>query len=77
MSLEEELESMFLVKDYRWRINGSLVYPTATDIRETIDRAVKELYDEPEGTQLEVGRLIIKKADGHYDVYAMIGEADV
>lgn len=75
MKVEEELESLFLVKGYHWNIGGNLIIPNAEDIRVTIDRAKEELYDEPDGTQLQVGRLIIKKQDGHYDVYVMIGEA--
>jgi hypothetical protein len=74
MEIESELESLFLVHDYRWKIDGVLRYPTSEEIRQTIDRAVEELYHEQDGTQLEVGRLIIKKSQGHYDVYAMIGE---
>jgi hypothetical protein len=74
MEIESEIESLFLVHDYRWKIDGVLRYPTSEEIRQTIDRAVEELYHEQDGTQLEVGRLIIKKSQGHYDVYAMIGE---
>jgi hypothetical protein len=85
MHIEEELESFFLVHDYQWRIDGVLRYPTADDLRATIDRAVTTMYDEPEGTQLEVGRLIVKKSDdnGHiivkkhdsgFGVYVLVGE---
>ena len=77
MGVEEELESYFLVKDYRWRIGNVLIHPTAEDIREAIDRAKTMLYDEPDETQLEVGRLIIKKRSQElYDVFVMIGEED-
>lgn len=75
MKIEDELESFFMVHDYRWQIDGTLRFPTAEDIRQTIDRAEEELYDEKVGTQLEVGRLIIKKVQNHHhDVYVMIGE---
>jgi hypothetical protein len=75
MKVEEELESLFLVKGYHWNIGGNLIIPNADDIRMLIDKAKAELSDEPDNTQLQVGRLIIKKQNGHYDVYVMIGEA--
>lgn len=74
LRIEDEIESLFLVKDYRWKIDGALRYPNSDEIRQTIDRAKSDLYDEAEGTQLEVGRLIIKKRAGHFDVFVMIGE---
>lgn len=74
MHIEEELESFFLVHDYQWRIDGVLRYPTADEIRQTIDRAVTNMYDEPEGTQIEVGRLIVKKHDSGFGVYVLVGE---
>lgn len=73
-ALEDELESIFIVHDYRWKIDGVLRYPTAEEIRQTIDKAVERLHNEDDEAQLEVGRLIIKKKQGHYDVYTMIGE---
>lgn len=77
MGIEEELESYFLVKDYRWRIDGVLRFPNAEDIRLAIDEAKRRLYDEEPETQLEVGRLIIKKrSQDLYDVFVMIGEED-
>lgn len=75
MKIEDELETLFMAKGYQWNIGGSLTFPTAADIRSTIDRAVDELYDEPYGTQIEVGRLIIKQRGEHFDVFVMIGEA--
>lgn len=74
MQIEDELESFFLVHDYQWRIDGVLRYPTAEEIRQTIDRAVSELYDENEGTQIEVGRLIIKKHQEGFSVYVLTGD---
>lgn len=77
MGIEEELESYFLVKDYRWRIDGVLRFPNAEDIRLTIDEAKRRLYDEEPETQLEVGRLIIRKrSQDLYDIFVMIGEED-
>ena len=76
MPIEEELESLFMVKGYHWKIGGNLIIPTAEDIRRTIDSAIEELYDEADETQLQVGRLIIKKQNGSFDVYVMVGEID-
>jgi len=75
MKIEEELESLFLVKGYQWKIDGSKRFPTADEIRQAIEEAKLQLVDEEDYTQLEVGRLIIKKQQGNFDVYVMIGEA--
>lgn len=77
MRISEELESLFLVKDYQWSIDGVLRYPTAEEIQETIDKAVERLHNEPSGTQVQVGRfLIVKKDEDEINIYAMIGPAD-
>ena len=72
--IAEELESLFLVKDYQWKIDNTLRYPNAEEIKQTIDKAVAELYDENEGTQIEVGRLIIKKHQEGFSVYVLVGD---
>lgn len=74
MKIEDELESFFLVHDYQWKIDGIRRYPTADEIRQTIDKAMSDMYSESEGTQIEVGRLIIKKHDSGYAVYVLTGE---
>jgi hypothetical protein len=75
MSIPEELETLFILHEYQWRIDGTLVQPTAADIQDALDRCTEALYDEEPETQVEVGRLIIKKrAANKFDVFVMIGE---
>lgn len=75
MTLTEEIKAIFDQHKYTWRISGELQSPTATDIRQTIDRAKVLLQDDdtPQAT-LEVGRLIIKKTPHYFDIYVHVGE---
>ncbi|AYB71043.1 hypothetical protein SEA_YABOI_251 [Streptomyces phage Yaboi] len=74
MELEEELKRLFDEKEYRWRVNGRLKKPTLRDLSDTLEKIKEKLKDEPVGTWLYVGRLIIvKDAEGKLDVYAHHG----
>lgn len=74
MSLAEDIASLMIDYGYHWKIDGGLKIPTSGDIQDTLDRAVKVLYDKEPEDQLEVGRLIIKKRPGDiYDVFLMLG----
>jgi len=75
MSLAQDIAEIFWLKDYRWNFDGVLKTPTPEDISGAIDKAVRMLYAEPDGTQLEVGRLIIKKRSRDlHDVFVHIGQ---
>ena len=73
MSIAEELEAHFVLKDYKWRIDGELQTPSVEDIEKALER-VKELI--AEGGSIEVGRLIVQKPlpeVDNYDVYVYVG----
>lgn len=74
------IQFQFVLSSHMWRIDGELVLPTEEQLKEVIDRCVVRLYAEPEGAQIEVGHLIVKKrAGGLHDVflhYGTIGEED-
>jgi hypothetical protein len=72
LNLAEEIESLFLIKGYQWKIDGELKSPTAADISDVFERA-KEMLSV--GDSIEIGRLIINKYDeDKYDIYVQIGE---
>lgn len=74
MTLEEEIAQRFLENGYEWKIKdkGKKV-PDADEIQQALDEAARVLYNEPVGTQLEVGRLIIVKKHRGHDVYMFAG----
>lgn len=73
--LAHELALLFAVRNFKWKINGKMVIPGREEIAQTLDRAKELLYDEPVPSQLEVGRLLIKRyADDKFDVYIRLGE---
>lgn len=70
----ERIVEIFEENDYRWSINGELIVPSADDLTETLDQLVNRIKDEPDFTQIELGRLIVKKAGDKYGVYVHIGD---
>lgn len=78
--LAEEISGLFLLNGYTWVFSGEHKIPTAEDIQQALDQAVKMLYDEEPETQLEVGRMIVKKRSNTlHDVFILagtIGEED-
>lgn len=71
--LARELKAVFDTKGYTWNIDGVLTVPTELDILETMEQMAKHLVDEPDGTWLELGRLIYIKTGNHIDVYVLHG----
>lgn len=75
MTIEDKLAEIFKAEGWHWNLKGGRrVIPTADDIQDALDEAARMLYDEPVGTQLEVGRLIVKKKRSGHDVYVYTGE---
>lgn len=71
------LHQAFIDYGYQWKVDGTLSTPTAEDFDQAIDRAKELLYDEPVPSQLEVGRLIIRRhADRKFDVYLYLGDTN-
>lgn len=70
----DELAEYFETNRLTWNIDGEYRVPNATDIQMVVDKAVGMLYDEPSGSILEVGRLIIQKSTKTtFDIYVHFG----
>lgn len=75
MSVEEEISRVFRREGWTWNLKDkSSVVPDEDDIAAALDEAARLLYTEPVGSQLEVGRLIVKKKHHGHDVYLFMGE---
>lgn len=72
--LEEEIARVFRKNGWTWKLKKGTVVPDEGDVMDALDEAARVLYDEPVGTQLEVGRLIIKKTATGQDAYIYVGE---
>jgi hypothetical protein len=71
----DELARVFRKNGWTWNLKDRpSVVPDEDDIDAALDEAARLLYDEPVGTQLEVGRLIVKKKHRGHDVYLYMGE---
>lgn len=74
MNLIDRITAMFVEHGWTWSLKGGRVQvPTAWDVERALDEAARVLYNEPVETQLEVGRLIIKKTTKGHDVYMYVG----
>lgn len=58
-----------------WYVDGgtTTVTPSEDDVEKVLDRAAVALYDGAVGDRLEVGGLIIEKAEHGHDVYMYVG----
>lgn len=74
MIVAEKIHDWFKTNKWTWKISGESVEPGLDDIEKMLDEAAKTLYDEPVGTQLEVGRLIVKKLHRGHEVYIFVDE---
>ena len=58
----------------KWkRYDDTLAYPTIDDMEEMLEVIATRMADEPIGSQLEIGGLIVRKETTGYDVYAYVG----
>lgn len=74
MRVEQELAEVFKKNVWTWKLKGGReVVPDEYEIEAALDEAARMLYNEPVGTQLEVGRLIVKKETRGHDVYVYVG----
>lgn len=77
MNLEQELADTFERNNWKWNTKAKgPVVPTEEDIQAALDEAARVLYNEPVGSTLEVGRLIIHKKHRGHDVYVYAGSYD-
>jgi hypothetical protein len=61
--------------DWTWTFKDGPRVPTAEEILDCVDRMRTTLVESDEDElQIEVGRLLMKKADGHYDLYVYHSE---
>lgn len=72
----KNIEQFFVNNGYTWKFSDGQRTPNAEEIAKTLTSAFSALSGEPDKAQLEVGRLVIQKNAGFYDVYVHIAEFD-
>lgn len=73
MSLESDIAQAFEREGWTWNLKKGEVVPSEEDIEAALDEAARVLYNEPVGSILTVGRLIIEKKHRGHDVYVYAG----
>ena len=70
----EQILSVFEKNGYTWKFSDGVRAPNEEDLTKTLETMKDALAEAEENTQVELGRLIVKKSEGHYDVYVYVGE---
>ncbi len=71
MNLAKQLVDTFVERGYKWNIGGTLRPPSYQDMEQALKRIDETLND---NEQMEFGRLIAVKKDGHLDIYIYEGD---
>jgi hypothetical protein len=72
--IEDDLADLSTTLGHFYRLStGRSVIPSAIEFEKILDEARRVLYDEPVGSTLRIGRLIIERLDNDLDVYIHVG----
>lgn len=69
-----QIADIFGREGYTWRFSDGVRVPTEDEISKTVWAAIDALAAEEDNSQVEVGRLIVKKKGSFYDVYLLVAE---
>lgn len=69
-----DLQNLFIKRGYTWTFKDGKRVPTQEELNMVILNAIDALKESDDNTQLEVGRLIVKKSGSFYDVYVHLAE---
>lgn len=72
-----QIADIFGREGYAWRFSDGTRVPNEDEISKTVWAAIDALSTEPDNTQVEVGRLIVKKKGQFYDIYLHVAEQRV
>ena len=70
----EDIYWIFKSRDYRWNFSDGSRVPSLEELTDAVDRLKTALLESEDKTQVASGRLIVKKDEGHYDIYVHMGE---
>lgn len=70
----QHIHRVFEGQGYRWKFADGSRVPTEAELNTVVLNAIDALKEEEDNTQLEVGRLIVKKSGQFYDVYVHLAE---
>lgn len=75
MNVERIVANWFKENDFQWVVkNKGRVVPDEADIELVLDEAARVLYNEPVGSYLSVGRLIVERTEDGHSVYMYVGD---
>lgn len=70
----KKIANFYKKEGYQWKFQEGLRVPTEQDIDDVIGKAMDALSAEPDNTQLEVGRLVVMKRNGRFEVYVHVAD---
>lgn len=72
--LKQRIHGIFVDNGYTWKINGHNIIPSEDDISQALEKMKAELQDQDDLSMHFMGRLVVKKEAGCYDVYVHAGQ---
>jgi hypothetical protein len=74
-NIAKQLALLFAARGYTWKFDEAHKVPTEEDMDQMLAHIKDTLDKNPgDGVQLEIGRLIVRRDEGHLDVYVYFGE---
>lgn len=71
--IEERIARLLREQNFTWSLDTGFVSPTIQDVSTVLDEAAATLKDEPEGSILEIGGVLVIKKHSGYDTYCFTG----
>lgn len=71
--LERHIAEVLADTGRLWKLDSGFITPTEEIVERALDEAAKALYNEPVGTRLTVGGMIIERTNSGFEVYVMLG----
>lgn len=73
-SLVDDLYKYFTEHYYEWKIDSVYRTPTKDELARLLTAMYTDVRDSVGSISVESGRLLVKRTDGHVDVYVHVGE---
>lgn len=73
----EPISDFFQKSGFVWKFADGTRVPSHDEITEVVLKAIEVLSDQPDKTQVEVGRLVIQRNGSWYDLYCHMAQIPV
>ncbi len=65
---------IFQKQGYTWKIDGEPKQPTKEQLEDALNAMMMNLLENPDASQISMGRVMLVRSEQHFDVYVNVGE---